>query len=96
MSWDSIFTNVENLLRIIILIGPLIEFIETLFKKVFPGEKTGVQKKAMAMLVGRVIIPPEVTDEEFSDLVDGYVDLKNKDGEFFHTNPRVDLQMTGL
>ena len=95
MSWESIFTNVENILKLITLIGPLIEFIENLFKRVFPGEKTGVQKKAMAMLVGRVFVEPEVTDEEFSDLIDGYVNLKNKSGEFFHTGIGVDLQMTG-
>jgi len=86
MSWANVFTSIENILRLITLIGPLIDFIEMLFGKIFPGEKTGDQKKAMAILVGRVIIPPEVTDEEFSDLIDGYVDQKNKTNEFNHVD----------
>ena len=84
MSWGSIFGNIENILKLITLIGPLIDFIEMLFKKLFPGEKKGEEKKAIAMMVGRSLVPPDVTEEEFSDLIDGYVDLKNQTREFTH------------
>lgn len=96
MSWESIFTNIGNILKLITLIGPLLDFIESVFGKVFPGEKTGVQKKEMALSIGRVFVPPEVTDEEFAELIDGYVDLKNKAGEFLHTGPRVKDSISGF
>lgn len=95
MSWESIFSNVGNILKLITLIGPLIEFIENLFGKLFPGEKKGEVKKALVMEVGRVVVGPEVTDNELSELIDGYVALKNKAGEFDHTEAGTDLQMTG-
>ena len=86
MSWESIFTNVGNILKLITLVGPLIEFIELLFRKLFPGEKKGEEKKAIAMMVGRSLVPPDVTEKEFSDLIDGYVDLKNQTREFTHVD----------
>ena len=95
MSWESIFTNIGNILKLITLIGPLIDFLEMLFGKIFPGEKKGEVKKAAAVELGRVIVGPGPTDQELSDLIDGYVELKNKGGEYVHAGPGVDLQMTG-
>ena len=91
MSWESIFTNLGNILKLITLMGPLIDFIETLFGKIFPGEKKGEVKKAAAVELGRVIVGPGPTDQELSDLIDGYVELKNKAGEYEHAGPGIDL-----
>ena len=95
MSWESIFTNIGNILKLITLIGPLIDFLEMLFGKIFPGQKKGEVKKAAAVELGRVIVGPGPTDQELSDLIDGYVELKNKAGEFFHAGSGDDIQMTG-
>lgn len=86
MSWGSIFTNIDNILRLITLIGPMIDFIELLFKKVFPNKKKGEEKKALAMELGRVVVGPDVTEGELSDLIDGYVGLKNETREFTHVD----------
>ena len=84
MSWESIFTNITNILKLITMIGPMIDFIEMLFSKVFPGKKLGKEKKTMAMELGRVVVGPDVTENELSDLIDGYVSLKNGTHEFVH------------
>jgi hypothetical protein len=91
MSWANIFASIENILRLITMIGPLIDFVEMLFGKIFPGEKKGEEKKALTVELGRVVVGPEVTDEELSDLIEGYVKLKNRKGEFVHSNPIDDL-----
>lgn len=91
MSWESVFISVTNILKLITMIGPLIEFIEGLFKKIFPGEKQGEAKKALAMNLGRVVVGPNVTDGELSELIDGYVDQKNNSGEFTHRSEKDDL-----
>ena len=95
MSWASIFGNIENILKLITLIGPLIDFIEMLFGKVFPGEKKGEAKKVAATELGRVVVGPDVTDAELSELIDEYVWLKNKTGEFTHTEIKEDLGLSG-
>jgi len=86
MSWESIFKNIENILRLITMIGPMIDFIEGLFKKLFPGEKKGDEKKELAMKLGREVVGPYVTDDELSDLIDGYVAKKNETREFTHVD----------
>jgi len=86
MSWANIFTSIENILKLITLIGPMIDFIELLFGKIFPKEKKGVEKKALAMELGRVVVGPEVTEGELSELIDGYVGLKNETREFSHVD----------
>ena len=91
MSWANIFTSIENILRLITLIGPLIDFIEMLFGKIFPGVKKGEVKKAAAVELGRVIVGPGPTDQELSDLIDGYVELKNKAGAYEHAGEKEDL-----
>ena len=91
MSWESIFTNIGNILKLITLIGPLIDFIEMLFGKIFPGEKKGEVKKAAAVELGRAIVGPGPTDQELSDLIDGYVEIKNKGGEYVHAAEKDDL-----
>ena len=85
MSWANVFTTIENILRLINLIGPLIDFIEIIFKKAFPGEKKGEEKKALAMEWGRVIKGSEWTDEELSGIIEAEVAEKNKSGEFTHS-----------
>ncbi|MBS3918900.1 MAG: hypothetical protein KG012_14200 [Deltaproteobacteria bacterium] len=84
MSWESIFKNIENLLKLITIIGPIIEFIEMLFGKVFPGQKKGEKKKALAMEWGRLIVSPEVGDEELSAMIEEEVAARNDSGEFTH------------
>ena len=91
MSWESIFKNITNILQLITLIGPLIDFIEMLFGKIFPGQKKGEVKKAAAVELGRVIVGPGPTNDELSDLIDGYVELKNKAGEYAHAGEKDDL-----
>ncbi len=86
MSWANIFTSIENILKLITLIGPLIDFIEMLFAKVFPGEKKGEEKKALAMEWGRLLVPPEVGDLELSEIIEDEVAEKNKTGEFSHVD----------
>ena len=86
MSWESIFTNITNILKLITMIGPMIDFIEMLFGKIFPGEKKGEEKKALAMELGRVVVGPDVKDEDLSDLIDGYVGVKNESREFTHVD----------
>ena len=86
MSWESIFSNIGNILKLITMIGPMIDFIEMLFGKIFPGEMKGPEKKVLSMELGRVAVGPDVTDAELSDLIDGYVHFKNKAGEFTHVN----------
>ena len=86
MSWESIFTNIGNILKLITMLGPMIDFIEMLFGKIFPGEKSGKEKKKLAMELGRMVVGPDVTEEELSNLVDGYVGLKNKTHEFTHVD----------
>ena len=91
MSWESIFTNIENILKLITLMGPLIDFIEMLFGKIFPGQKKGEVKKAAVMELGRAIVGPGLKESELSDLIDGYVELKNKAGEYAHAGEKDDL-----
>lgn len=86
MSWESIFSNITNILKLITMIGPMIDFIELLFGKIFPGEKKGAEKKALAMELGRVVVGPDVYDDELSDLIDRYVALKNGSREFTHVD----------
>ncbi len=86
MSWESVFTNIGNILKLITMIGPMIDFIEMIFKRIFPGEKKGEEKKALSMELGRVVVGPDVTDNELSDLIDGYVEIKNRTSEFSHVD----------
>ena len=86
MSWANIFTSLENILKLITLIGPLIDFIEMLFAKIFPGEKKGGEKKALAMEWGRLIVAPEVGDLERSEIIEAEVAEKNNSGEFSHVD----------
>ena len=86
MSWANVFTSIENILRIITLIGPLIDFIEMLFGKIFPGEKKGEEKKALASEWGRLLVAPEVGDAELSAIIEEEVAKKNLSGEFTHVD----------
>ena len=86
MSWDSIFKNITNILQLITLIGPMIDFIEMLFKKIFPGEKKGEEKKALAMEWGRLIVDPDMGDPELSEIIEAKVIEKNQTGEFTHVD----------
>ncbi|MDP2362674.1 MAG: hypothetical protein Q8M94_02770 [Ignavibacteria bacterium] len=86
MSWESIFTNIGNILKLITLIGPMIEFIEMLFKKVFPTLKLGKEKKELAMEWGMLIMPPQIGAEELSGMIEAEVLKKNESGEFTHVD----------
>lgn len=95
MSWDSIFENVVNVMRLITMIGPIIDFLEELFAKWFPKAKTGIQKKNIAMMVARTITGGGIPEDTLSQVIDGYVEGMNSNGEFSHTEAGTDLQMTG-
>jgi len=86
MSWANIFTSIENILKLITLIGPLIDFIEMLFGKIFPGEKKGEEKKALAMEWGRLLVAPDTSDAVLSALIEEEVAKKNLSGEFTHVD----------
>lgn len=84
MSWDLIFKTVTNLLQLITMVGPLIDFIEMLFGKIFPGEKKGEEKKVLAMQWGRLLVGSEVGDEELSGIIEAEVAENNESGKFKH------------
>ena len=85
MSWDSIFNNVANVIKLISMIGPVIDFIEGLFAKWFPKAKTGAKKKEAALLIAHTITGGAIPEDTLSEVIDGYVEGKNSAGEFSHT-----------
>ena len=95
MSWDSIFNNVGNVLKLIIMIGPIIDFLEKLFAEWFPKAKKGSQKKEAALDLARVITGGAIPEDTLSEVIDWYVEGMNKTGKYSHTEAGVDPQMTG-
>ena len=95
MSWDSIFNNVANVIKLITMIGPIIDFLEGLFAEWFPKAKTGAQKKEAALDLARVITGGAIPEDTLSEVIDGYVEGMNKAGKYSHTEAIIDLQMTG-
>lgn len=92
MSWESIFKNIANIIQMITMIGPIIEFVETLFKRFFPGKKMGEEKKHLVLRLLGIAVDKSVPDDLLGDMVDGMVAEKNRTGEFTHTETEADLQ----
>lgn len=95
MSWENVFFYIDNIIRIITLIGPIIEFVEKIFNKIFPGEGKGDQKKEIVMMIARKMLPPDVPEEVVSLAIDQVVDQLNKSGEFYHHKDLVEIQLGG-
>ncbi|MBM4338991.1 MAG: hypothetical protein FJ110_05570 [Deltaproteobacteria bacterium] len=95
MSWESIFKNIANIIQLITMIGPIIDFVEAQFKRFFPDKKMGSLKKqavtSQVILMTGGDVPVKIVEE----MIDGIVDEKNKSGEFTHTNPGTDVSMSG-
>lgn len=95
MSWENVFYYIENIIRMITLIEPIIKFIEDLFKRLFPGEEKGGEKKLLVMKIAKILAPPDMPEEIISIAIDEIVKEKNKAGEFFHHKEGNDLQISG-
>ncbi len=86
MSWNSVFSNVENILKLITLIGPLIDWIELLFKRFYPKQKAGILKRLTAISIAKKTLPESVTEDEIGSLIDAYVKNKNDREDINYTH----------
>ncbi len=85
MGWANVFETVTNILKLISMIGPIIDFIEMIFGKIFPGKKTGQLKKEVAMKMAEMATGGKEDPEVLSAIIDGYVEEKNREGVFTHS-----------
>ncbi len=91
MTWDSIFNNVANVIKLLTMIGPIIDFIENLFAEWFPKAKTGAKKKEAALMIAHTITGGAIPEDTLSEVIDGYVQGKNCAGVYSHTETVVGL-----
>jgi len=85
MSWEVIFENITLFIRLMIMIGPLIEIVESIIGEIFPGEKVGKDKKEVVIKLAIRKLGDEIPVEVISFVIDEYVDQKNKSGQFKHS-----------
>lgn len=92
MSWESIFKNINSVIQLITLIGPIIDFVEALFKRFFPGQKKGEIKKQVATSAVMLMTKGDTPIDLVEDVIDALVAEKNRTGEFTHTILETDLK----